>query len=64
MFFDNLWFYLMIENIFLLFKNQIINYSQKIYKLQSCTSLNPGNPDSDNHNKQYPNSEKVTLPIC
>ncbi len=30
--------------------NIIINYSQKIYKLQSCTSLNPGYPDSDNHN--------------
>ncbi|WP_290598623.1 hypothetical protein [Anabaena sp. AL93] len=32
--------------------------------IKSCTSLNPGNPDSDNHNKQSPNSENVTLPIC
>jgi hypothetical protein len=44
--------------------NIIIKYSQKIYKSQSCTSLNPGNPDSDNHNKKSPNSEEVTLPIC
>ena len=31
--------------------------------IKSCTSLNPGYPDSDNHNKQSPNSEKekVTL---
>ena len=55
----------MIENIFFSELEFItINYSQRIYKLQSCTSLNPGNPDSDNHNKQSPNSEKVTSPIC
>ena len=27
--------------------------------IKSCTSLNPGNPDSDNHNQQSPNIENV-----